>query len=142
MPLAYYPSAGEIVFCDYGNGFIVPEMVKPRPVVIVSPRLRRRGDLVAVVPLSTTPPKPVEPHHCSFTLAVPLPKPFEAPQMWAKCDMVATVALSRLDRFRDGRAGGGGGRRYRTGKVDDNQLAEIRKAILHGLGLGSLTIHL
>ena len=142
MPLAYYPSPGEIVLCDYGTGFVSPEMVKLRPVVVVSPRLRRRADLVAVVPLSTTPPNPTEPHHCSFTLAVPLPKPFETPQMWAKCDMVATVALSRLDRFRDGRVPGGGARRFRTGKMSAAQLVEIRKAILHGLGLGSLTIHL
>lgn len=142
MPLLYYPSAGEILLCDYGTGFIAPEMVKRRPVVVVSPRLRRRGDLVAVVPLSTSPPDPAEPHHCSVTLAAPLPKPFNEPQMWAKCDMVATVALSRLDRFRDGRAPGGGPRRFRTGEVSAAQLKEIRKAILHGLGLGSLTIHL
>ena len=142
MPLAYYPSPGEIVLCDYGTGFVAPEMVKLRPAVIVSPRLRRRADLVAVVPLSTTPPDPVEPHHCSLTLTTPLPKPFDAPQMWAKCDMVATVALSRLDRFRDGRAPGGGARRFMTGKVSAAQLVEIRKAILYGLGLGSLTVHL
>ncbi|MFG1303692.1 type II toxin-antitoxin system PemK/MazF family toxin [Xanthobacter autotrophicus] len=142
MALTYYPSAGEIVLCNYGTGFIPPEMVKLRPVVIVSPRLRRRADLVAVVPLSTTPPNPAEPHHCGFTLAVPLPAPFEQPQMWAKCDMVATVALSRLDRFRDGRVPGGGARRFTTGNVSAAQLVEIRKAILHGLGLGSLTIHL
>lgn len=142
MSLAYYPSPGEIVLCNYGTGFISPEMVKLRPVVIVSPRLRRRADLVAVVPLSTTPPNPAEAHHFGLELAVPLPVPFEEPQMWAKCDMVATVALSRLDRFRDGRVPGGGARRFRTGKVSAAQLVEIRKAILHGLGLGSLTIHL
>ncbi|GGE24704.1 hypothetical protein GCM10011390_50190 [Aureimonas endophytica] len=142
MPLTYYPSAGEIVLCNYATGFVSPEMVKIRPVVIVSPRLRRRADLVAVVPLSTTPPNPAEPHHCELVLAVPLPAPFDRPQMWAKCDMVATVALSRLDRFRDGRAPGGGGRRFRTGNVSPAQLVEIRKAILHGLGLSSLTVHL
>lgn len=142
MSLSYYPSPGEIVLCDYGTGFIVPEMVKLRPVVIVSPRLRKRGDLVAVVPLSTTAPNPAEAHHCSIVLAAPLPKPFDAAQMWAKCDMVATVALSRLDRFRDGRAPGGNARRYTTGKVSAAQLVEIRKAILCDLGLASLTIHL
>ena len=142
MALAYYPSPGEIVLCDYGTGFTAPEMVKLRPVVIVSPRLRRRPDLVAVVPLSTTPPNPAETHHCSIVLGRPLPRPFEEPQMWAKCDMLATVSLTRLDRFKDGRVPGGGARRYTTGKVSQAQLIEIRKAILHGLGLGSLTIHL
>ena len=142
MALAYYPSAGEIVLCDYSTGFISPEMVKLRPVVVVSPRLRRRADLVAVVPLNTSPPNPAEPHHCNFTLQPPLPAPYAVPQMWAKCDMLATVSLSRLDRFRDGRVPGTGARRYRTGHVSPAQLVEIRKAILHGLGLGSLTIHL
>lgn len=141
MALTYYPSPGEIVLCNYGTGFIAPEMVKIRPVVVISPRLRRRADLVAVVPLRTTPPNPVEPHHCSITLAVALPRPFDAPQMWAKCDMVATVAMSRLDRFRDGRATGGA-RRFATGRIDADQLNAIRKAVLHGLGLGTLTIHL
>lgn len=142
MALQYYPSPGEIVLCDYSKGFIAPEMVKLRPVVIVSPRLRRRSDLVAVVPLSTTPPDPVETHHCSVVLAMPLPRPFDTAQMWAKCDMLATVSLARLDRFRAGRGPGGGARRFTTGRVTDAQLAEIRKSMLHGLGLGSLTIHL
>lgn len=139
MALSYYPSPGEIVLCNYDTGFKAPEMVKLRPVVIVSPRLRKRGDLVAVVPLSTTDPDPVDTHHCKITLAAPLPKPFDALEMWAKCDMVATVALSRLDRFKDR---SGGVRRYRTGKVATAQLIEIRKSILCGLGLSSLTIHL
>ena len=89
MPLMYYPQPGEILVCDYSTGFIVPEMTKPRPVVIVSPRLRRRADLVAVVPLSTTAPEPVEAHHCSIHLADPLPPPFDNPNMWAKCDMLS-----------------------------------------------------
>lgn len=142
MPLSYYPKPGEIVLCDYETGFVEPEMVKLRPVVVVSPRLRRRGDLVAVVPLSTTPPDPIAPHHCAITLERPLPRPYDSPEAWAKCDMLATVALIRLDRFRDGRVSRGGSRKYRTGNVSAPQLAEIRKAILHGLGLGSLTTHL
>lgn len=142
MPLSYYPNPGEIVLCDYKTGFIAPEMVKPRPVVIVSPRLRRRAQLVSVIPLSTTPPNPAELHHYELTLAVPLPAPFDNPTMWAKCDMLATVCLDRLDRFRDGRHPGGGARRFRTGRVSPADLIAIRKAMLHGLGLGSLTLHL
>lgn len=142
MALSYHPRTGEIVLCNYNTGFIAPEMVKLHPVVVVSPRLRRRDNLVSVVPLSTTPPTPAELHHCQIALAIALPKPFDAPIMWAKCDMMATVALARLDRFRDGRGAGGGPRRFTTGKVSEAQLIEIRKAMLHGLGLGSLTIHL
>lgn len=132
MALSYYPSPGEILLCDYGSGFIVPEMVKRRPVVVVSPRLRKRADLVAVVPLSTTPPNPVELHHCSITLAVPLPKPFEEPQMWAKCDMVATVSFERLNKpyvkTRQGRS-------YRELVLEAADMAAIETCLRAYLGL-------
>lgn len=139
MALGYYPRPGEILLCDYGSGFIVPEMVKRRPVVVVSPRLRRRADLVAVVPLSTTEPRPLELHQCEVILVQPLPPPFSDPRMWAKADMLATVSMARLDRFR---VKVGGQRQYRTGQITAAQLIEIRSAILHGLGLGSLTLYL
>ena len=142
MALTYHPRPGEIVLCDYSTGFIAPEMIKRRPVVIISPRLRNRQSLVTVVPLSTTPPVPVEQHHCSIVLSSPLPKPFDSPQMWAKCDMLATVALARLDRFRAGRVLGDYGRQFTTGSVRPAQLNDIRKGVLHALGLSSLTVHL
>lgn len=142
VPLMYYPKPGEILLCDYRGGFIVPEMVKTRPVIVVSPRLRRRRDLVAVVPLSTTAPTPKENYHCEIVLAQPLPKPFDSPVMWAKADMLATVANSRLDRFRTGKNPHGGTRIYVSGSVDAAQLKAVRVAVLCGLGLDSLTIHL
>jgi mRNA interferase MazF len=140
MALPYYPKPGEILICDYGIAAILPEMVKRRPVVVVSPRLRRRPDLVTIVPLSTTAPEPVEPHHCALTLGTPLPPPFDSPDMWAKCDMIATVSLARLDRFR--RRIAGGQRQYRSGQLTPTQLAAVRKSVLCGLGLSSLTVHL
>ena len=142
MALAYYPRIGEILLCDYATGFVVPEMVKRRPVVVISPRLRRRADLVTVVPLSTTEPAPAEAHHCLIALGRPLPRPFGSPSMWAKCDMVATVALARLDRFRVGRSGGHGARLFVSGQLDGNQVRAVRAAVLCGLGFASLTIHL
>jgi uncharacterized protein YifN (PemK superfamily) len=60
--------------------------------------------------------------------------------MWAKCDMLATVARSRLDRFKAGRVDGS--RIYVSGHLDIDQLKAVRASILYGLGLGSLTIHL
>jgi len=52
MSIPYHPEQGTILICDF-KGFIDPEMVKRRPVVVVSPRLRQRGKLCAVVPLGT-----------------------------------------------------------------------------------------
>lgn len=141
MALQYHPKPGDILLCDFATGFIAPEMVKRRPVIIVSPRLRKRPGLVAVVPLSTTAPDSIENYHCRIALERPLPHPFDSAEMWAKCDMLATVALSRIDRFKAGRLPGSHARRYVDGKVTADQLAAVRRAILCGLGLPSLTIH-
>lgn len=142
MALMYYPNPGEILLCNYATGFVAPEMTKMRPVVVVSPRLRRRAHLVAVVPLSTTPPINVEPHHCAIELAKPLPSPFDNPKMWAKCDMIATVAHSRLDRFKAGRRPNGGKRAFVSGMLNPDQFRLVKSAVLCGLGFDSLTIHL
>ncbi|MBK6298443.1 MAG: type II toxin-antitoxin system PemK/MazF family toxin [Sphingomonadales bacterium] len=140
MALQYYPKPGEILLCDYNTGFIEPEMTKRRPIVVISPRLRHRAGLVGVVPLSTTAPDPFEAHHCRIELATPLPQPFDSPVMWAKCDMVATVAHARLDRFKAGRKDGA--RVFLSGRLDMDQLKAVKAAVLNGLGLSSLTIHL
>jgi mRNA interferase MazF len=140
MSILYYPLPGEILLCDYGVDVIPPEMEKRRPVVIVTPRLRRRGELVGVVPLSTTEPDALEDFHCHLELATPLPAPWDSPVMWAKCDMFSVLSRTRLDRFKAGR--GGGKRVFVAGKVSAEQLKAIKAALLCGLGLGSLTIHL
>ena len=49
--------------CDFTTGFKVPEMVKRRQVVVVSPRYRRHTGLCLVVPFSTVAPNEIEPHH-------------------------------------------------------------------------------
>lgn len=140
MGIWYYPSPGEILLCDYGTHVVAPEMEKRRPVVIVTPRLRRRNELVGVVPLSLTAPQHPDNHHCQFQLEKPLPEPFDCPTMWAKADMYSVVSRARLDRFKAGRSHGQ--RMYLAGKVSDQQLKEIKAALLCGLGLDSLTIHL
>ena len=140
MGIWYYPSPGEILLCDYGTHIVAPEMDKRRPVVIATPRLRKRNELVGVIPLSTTPPDDPDKHHYYFELAHPLPEPFDSPTMWAKCDMFSVVSRARLDRFKAGRSQGQ--RIYVAGKVSADQLREIKAALLCGLGLDSLTIHL
>lgn len=139
MPLLYYPSPGEIVMCRYDDVVIEPEMRKARPAVVVGPRLRRRGRLVTVVPLSTTAPEPPESYHCRIELSDALPAPFDSPIMWAKCDMVAAVSLARLDRFRGVQQRRGGPRRWTTGKLTPDQFLAVQRSVLCGLGLFTLT---
>ncbi|MEN9671525.1 MAG: hypothetical protein RL018_1802 [Pseudomonadota bacterium] len=99
MALLYQPKPRSVVMCDF-VGFIQPEMVKVRPVVILS-RHKHNRNLVTVVPLSTTEPTKMEDHHHELSTN-PLPdKPHTS--CWAKCDMVATVSLVRLDRYQIGR---------------------------------------
>jgi uncharacterized protein YifN (PemK superfamily) len=95
MPLLYQPKAGSVVMCDFA-GFVVPEMIKVRPVVILA-RSPSNSRLVTVIPLSTTAPT----YHHELS-ATPLPGKGR-PTCWAKCDMVATVSLARLDRYKAGR---------------------------------------
>lgn len=51
--------------------------------------------------------------------------------MWAKCDMVATVALSRLDRVKTRVAGR---REYQVFQLQPDQLAAIRAGVQAALG--------
>lgn len=133
MPLTYHPKAGTIVICDYSTGFRAPEMVKRRPALIVSPRLRRREGLCTVVPLSTTAPYEVMPYHCELTPARAMPAPFDAPTFWAKADMLATVGFHRLDLPRLPRADGK--RQYLAIVLSDEDLERVKACVRHALGL-------
>ena len=133
MPLMYYPKLGEILLCDF-SGFVVPEMVKRRPVVVIVPRLRGRGDIVTIVPLSTSAPATPMPYHVQIKLAQALPHPFSSPEMWAKCDMATPIARFRLDRFKIGGDRREGKRKFVSGEVSAQQLADIRTAVLRGFG--------
>jgi len=106
---------------------MVPEIVKTRPVVIVSPAHLARPGLVTVVPLSTTPPDPVRHYHYRLQ-GNPIPGSTET-EVWAKCDLFASVSLERLDRVKLGRG------EYRTGAVSMDQLKAIRRACMFALGI-------
>jgi mRNA interferase MazF len=94
--ITFHPKQGMVLICDF-TGFKPPEMVKRRPVVVVSPRYRRHTGVCLVVPLSTVPPPQIEAHHYeiaagSYDFLDPC-KP-----SWAKCDMLTCVSFERLDR--------------------------------------------
>lgn len=136
--LKFHPEPGTILICDYSTGFTVPEMVKKRPVVTISPRLKRRDGLITVVPLSTTEPIPVCDHHCKIVLAEPLPTPFDSAEMWVKADMLATVGFQRLNLIRTGRDQEGK-RKYLTKKLEPAALKTVYQCVLHAIGIGHLT---
>lgn len=97
LPDFYYPKQSHVLRCDF-KGFIAPEMVKVRPVVVISPSARHGSKLCTVVPISTTPPNPVSPWHIKLSQN-PNPLETENVEVWAKCDMLYTVSFARLDKF-------------------------------------------
>lgn len=130
MPLNFYPRAGQILVCDF-SGFKVPEMVKPRPVIIISPRLPYRSDIVAVVPTSTTAPKHDYPYCYRLSKNYHPSEPAETP-VWAKADMLMNLGIYRLNGFKIGR------RKYEFPTLTDDDLQGVKRAVLWGLGVGHL----
>jgi len=74
---------------------IEPEMVKMRDVVVIA-RHKQNQRLVTIVPLSAAQPKPPQPYHHELAQD-PRPDGDAMHPIWAKCDMVYTVSLERLD---------------------------------------------
>lgn len=127
-----------ILLCDYNaGGFRPPEMVKRRPAVVLTGALPGRPNLHTVVPLSGTESPEDRLYHCKIELSVALPNPFAETVWWVKADMIATVALDRLDLFQTERDQYGR-RKYLTSlKVSEEQFECIHIAVRHALGRGS-----
>jgi uncharacterized protein YifN (PemK superfamily) len=126
MALTLVPKAGMVLVCDF-DGYLYPEIIKKRPIVVISPTHLKRPGLVTVVPLSTTLPTPVERYHYKLK-GNPVPGS-KATEVWAKCDLVATVSVERLDRVEFAR------RQYRIGNVSPDQVRAMRRAVLWSLGI-------
>ncbi len=135
MAIKYPVLPGTIVLCDYAlGGFREPEMVKRRPVIVMSPRLRHRDHLCTVVPLSSKPGLAEVDYVVELNFVRPLPAPFENTVVWAKCDMLATVSFARLDLFRTQRDSSGK-RQYITPKLPESDVKRVQLGILFALGI-------
>ncbi|WP_349987234.1 type II toxin-antitoxin system PemK/MazF family toxin [Pseudomonas alloputida] len=127
MALKYQPKEATVLMCDF-SGFQVPEMIKVRPVVVLRKHSQNR-QLVTIVPLSTTAPDHMAGHH----VVLPSYLPGSALTCWAKCDMIYTVATSRLDRCRV-KSRQGSGREYMTFTMLPEHFAAVRAAVGFTLG--------
>lgn len=133
MSLNFHPKPGAVLICDFTTGFKKPEMIKKRPIVVLSPRPRRKTQLCTVVPLSTTKPVPIEDyHHCLNSFS--LPEILAQQETWAKCDMLATVALDRLERVYVGK-NLNGKRLYVAHRVTSEDFKKLQQCVLVALGL-------
>ncbi len=118
--------------CDF-RGNIQPEIVKKRPVIVITPRLPHRDRLCMVVPTSTTAPDHPQPYHVRLLKNYHPNEPDDLP-VWAKCDLITNVSTARLDRFKVGY------RKYVTPKISAADLAAVRQGVLAALGFPTLTI--
>ena len=110
--------------CDF-SGMIKPEITKKRPVVIISPNNLVRKDLCTVIPLSTTAPCPVEKYHYKLPQN-PLKNEAET---WAKCDLVMSVSVERLDRIKVGRGN------YFVANISMDQVRRMRRLASYSFGI-------
>jgi mRNA interferase MazF len=130
MAIDFHPRAGEVLMCDF-RGFKEPEMVKPRPVIVISPRLPYRSEIAAIVPISLTPPKHPLPFCFKLSRNYHPQEPDDLP-CWAKADMLLNIGIYRLTAFKIGR------RKYVCPPLSPEDLAAVRHAVLCGLGLDRL----
>ncbi|WP_458723246.1 type II toxin-antitoxin system PemK/MazF family toxin [Pseudomonas brenneri] len=127
MTLLYQPKEGSVLICDF-RGYEVPEIIKIRPVIVIR-RHRTNKLLVTVVPLSTTPPQTVLAHHLQLESHLQGANPV----CWAKCDIVATVSLGRLDRIKS--KDRHGKRTYKIAELSSEQFLAVKAAVRGALGL-------
>jgi uncharacterized protein YifN (PemK superfamily) len=110
-------------------------MIKARPAVVISPRLPHRDGLCTVVPISTSAPEYDVEYVVRLEIDPALPRPYEAKEVWVKCDMLATVSFKRLDMFRTERDQYGK-RKYLQPKVSEADFVRILKGVQRALGMG------
>jgi mRNA interferase MazF len=124
MAINFHPKSGTILVCNF-DGYVVPEIIKVRPVVVISPNHMKRAGLYTVVPLSTTEPTPKEKYHVELINPITA----DGSAVWAKCDMVAVVRNERLDRFKISRG------TYKVFHLTNVQVDEIRKCVAISIGI-------
>jgi len=95
--------------------------------MVVSSRLPYRTGLATVVPISLTPPERDVPYVVRLSRNYH-PNENDGLPCWAKCDLLANDALSRLDRFKVDR------RKYLAPKASDDDLSAVRAGVIAALG--------
>ena len=133
MTITFHPERGTILVCDF-RGFIQPEMIKRRTVVVLSPQIGDRPGLCTIVPLSLTKPKIIKDYHLEVFFNPSLPFPYESASKWLKGDMIYAVSFSRLDLLYSCKDSFGK-RVYDIRVLDDDVMRSIESCVLSGLGI-------
>lgn len=135
MGLTYHPKPGEIFMCEFPTEYLHGEMIKKRPVIILNTKIPSRPTLVNIVPISMTAPDPVCSHHVSINrMYLPRGLRDKIGDRWAKCDMVYTMSIERLELVR-GHKGRDGKRIVDKGVLPPALLLAIRVAAAQCIGV-------
>lgn len=135
MAINFHPAQGSIIICDFGM-LKTPEIIKRRPVIVISPNFKHRTNLCTVVPLSKTPPPKITACHLKLFFEPLLPEPYQNPYSWVLADMVYTVSFERLKLFYLSKDNETGKRIYLNRILSENELEQVLCCVKHGLGLG------
>lgn len=132
MAIHFQPKCGAVLVCDF-HGYIEPEIVKRRPVIVISPQMSDRPDLCTVVPCSTTEPFPIKPYHYKLLINPLWPGPYNSPFQWIKGDLVYTVSFDRLFVMANGRDSSGK-RIFDPPVLSTDELKKVKGCVLSALG--------
>lgn len=127
--------------CEFPSDYMHGEMIKKRPVIIVNNKMTTRPTLVNIVPISMTAPNTVCAHHVNINrMYLPRGLSNQPGERWAKCDMVYTMSIERLELVRAHR-GQNGKRVTDKGTLPPAVLLAVRIAAAKCLGVhaGSFT---
>lgn len=133
MAIHNHPPQGSILICDF-DGFKEPEMVKKRPVVVISKPINSRPPLCTIVALSSVPPPVVLPMHCILKFDPLLPPPFDVDPSWVKGDMVYSLCFTRFDFIKTGK-NAAGKRTYDYRILSPDDLDRVLKCVIAGIGI-------
>ncbi len=142
MALKYHPEPGTLLMCDFEN-FRRPEMIKTRPVIVVSPKLKRCSGLCTIVAISTVEPIPAQHYHMPLDSSL-LPQTafFQRSPSWVKGDMIYRVSFDRLNLIQIGKNPVTGKRDYFTDRLDDETMKLVYGCIMTSINIGHIKHHL
>ena len=122
MSLAtFYPKTGHVLICNFDTGFVPPEMVKRRPIVVISKTETHSRRLCTVVPLSKTIQKIIKPWQVALKIDS-ISSSSDIETIWAKCDMIYTVSFDRLEILKDNYFFKKSGKSLRLNQYDLNEI--------------------
>jgi len=134
LALKYPPRLGDILMCEFPACFAPPEMVKLRPVIVISRNAQNNLGLATVVPLSTTAPVPPQDHHCEIEARyLPPSLGAQVQSAWVKADMVYTLSVNRLSLVQGPRNRQTGKRQYEQVRLDLTRLTLVKRCVANAL---------